>query len=139
MGLNYFLGTGKSSDLGLDIQYTKSFKKHTLQAGLELRSIDWGNHLGLIIGYQAPYTKKASFLLASHTSLHPGIALFHQAPLGTIGFSHLFLVKWQSKKRSFLQIDMGARYSICPGYKKYGPNSQLEFPLSIKWGLRFSR
>jgi len=135
IGLYDYLASGKSNDLGMDISYTHSLQKNALVAGLELRSIDWGNHAGLIIGYRADYYQRGPFRLGGLTAIHPGLALFHQKSLGSFGLSYQSYFKWQSKKRSFLQFDLGFRYNVCPGYKKYGAYQQYEFPLGLKWGI----
>ncbi len=135
VGFANYLTFAKSNDLGLDISYTKNLKKHAVVLGAEIRSIDWGNHLGLVLAFKADYFEKRSITIGGLTSLHPGLALFQQRSLGSFGVSYAPYIKWQSKKRSFLQVDLGFRYNISPGYEQYGTHQQIEFPLGLKWGI----
>jgi hypothetical protein len=135
IGLYDYLASGKSNDLGLDISYTYPLQKNALIAGVELRSIDWGNHAGLIIGYQAAYFHRGPFSLGGLAAIRPGLALFQQKSLGSFALSYHSYFRWQSKKRSFLQLDLGYRYNICPGYRDYGIYKQFELPLGLKWGI----
>ena len=107
--------------------------------GTELRSIDWGNHLGLNLTYSRIYFEKKAYRIFSSSSFHPGLALFHEHTFGGFGFSHTINFRWQSKKRSFVEFDLGARYNICPAYKNYGNNSQFELPLAIRWGMQLGK
>lgn len=135
IGLNYYAGTGLSADIGLDISYIKKLNKDAILIGGEIRSIDWGNHIGINIGYGREYFNKDVFKVGGVSTFHPGLALFHNSSLGSFGLSHLFYLRWQSKKRSYLELDMGARYNFNPAYQEYGNNKQLEFPINLKWGL----
>lgn len=135
VGLYNYLTFGKSNDLGLDMRYAKNLERNALVFGLELRSIDWGNHLGLLVGYKAGYYQNESFTVGGVTTIHPGLALFQQGSLGSFGFAYAPYLRWQSKKRSFLQLDLGFRYNVCPGYREYGNYQQIEFPVGVKWGI----
>jgi len=136
IGVRNYIGSG-SDDLGLEINYSKTLKKNELLLGMELRSIDWGNHLGINLGYRICYYKMKSFEIGSQTTLHPGIDLFKPSSLFSFGISHQAYLRWQSKKASFLQLDLGFRYNISPAYKAYGIHYQFEFPVGLSWGWKF--
>lgn len=135
VGFYNYLTFAKSNDLGLDISYAKNLKKHAVVLGAEIRSIDWGNHLGLVLAFKADYFEKGSITIGGLTSLHPGLALFQQRSMGSFGVAYTPYLKWKSNKRSFLQLDLGFRYNISPGYEQFGMYQQIEFPLGVKWGI----
>lgn len=139
LGFDQFAGSGKSNDLGIQFSYDQKISNKSIQIGVELRSIDWGNHLGIKLGLGFAYFSKNAFTVGGISSFHPGIALFHQKSLGSFGLSHIFYLQWQSKKRSFLAIDLGTRYNFCPAYRHYGISTQFEFPITLKWGLRLGK
>lgn len=139
LGLTDFLGTGRSNDLGMELSYSHPAGRHFIQAGVELRSIDWGNLLGLQFGYRTAYVNKRKWTFGSTSYFHPGISLFRRDQLMNYGISHMPFIRWQVKNRAFLQMETGIRYNICPGYKKYGHYTQLEFPLKLQWGWRLGK
>jgi hypothetical protein len=139
LGIHYFAGSGESADLGVDINFSKNINKNIFQLGTELRSIDWGNHWGLNLSYGRTYFTKKAFSLSGLTSVHPGLALFHENSFLSYGVSHSFNINWQSNKRSFLELNVGARYNICPAYEQYGNNTQFELPLSLRWGIQLGK
>ena len=132
------MASGQSSDLGLNISYAKYLKKNGIALGMEIRSIDWGNHWGLILAYDREYFRKDAIKMGGLSGFHPGLALFQQKQLGSYGISQAFYVQWQSKKKSLLRLDIGLRYNVSPAYKVYGNYQQFEFPISLNWGLNFA-
>ena len=139
IGLQYYTCSGRSADLGLDINYAKKLNKNIFQVGTEIRSIDWGNHWGLNLSYGRIYYSKQAFSLSGISSVHPGLALFHKHYFGSYGISHSFNFRWQSNKRSFFELNLGARYNVCPSYGEYGNNHQFELPLSFRWGIHLDK
>jgi len=125
---------------GFELNYQHDIWKGRVVAGIEYRMINWGNQVGLNMGYNLPFYKKNQWRLSATLSAQVGMALFSPKPLAAWGVELLPSVEWQSKKRFFLQLDFGFRMNHCPAYKDYGSiNMVFDMPIKIGIGFRLGK
>ncbi len=125
---------------GFELNYQHDIWKGRIVTGIEYRMINWGNQVGLNIGYNFPFYKKNQWRLSGTLSTQVGMALFSPRPLAVWGIELLPSVEWQSKKRFFLQLDVGFRMNHCPRYKDYGAiNMVWDIPIKIGVGFRLGK
>ena len=125
---------------GLELFYQHELWKGKVVGGLEYRTINWGNQVALNLGYNLAYWKKNSWRASVSLSVQGGMALFRQKPLGVLGIECLPELEWQSKKRFFMNLGIGIRYSNCPAYSKYSLiNSTLDIPIKFGMGFRLGK
>ncbi len=127
-----YLNTGKSMDQGFEISHRLQDKAWLI--GAEYRSIDWGSQIALSPKYQSDFWFTRRWRFMGTGAVHLGMALFYHSPKFSPGLSYVATWRWQSKRRFFVDLSLGARYNVCPGYKKYGRYQSLEFPLGISIG-----
>lgn len=131
-GGGYFYGGG-----GVELAFQNELPLGAYRVGVEYRIIDWGNQVGLNLGYVHPYWQEERWHLSGLANLQLGLAPFHQGSLFTwaIGYSGLF--RWQTKKRAFYEAGLGLRYSNSPAYEAFGPiNRLLEVPVRVGVGWK---
>ena len=137
-GSGYFYGGS-----GLNLAYQRnsgSNQKYKMLVGLEYRTIDWGNQIGLNIGFNHPYLitdSKKNLRLSGNVSTQFGTALFREKPLFVWSAEYIPEIEWASRKRFFASLGIGLRYTNCPKYKNYGSiNSVLEIPIKVSLGFK---
>lgn len=116
----YFYGGG-----GLSLNYGHHFEWGRVQAGMEYRIIDWGNQLGLNLGYAYPLWTKAEHSLSAGLMVQLGIVPFRQNSLFAWGAEPQVEYRWQTQKRAFWIAGVGVRYSHSPAYLDFGPINRL--------------
>ncbi len=120
----------------IELLYERPYKNAALRAGLEYRSIDWGNQVSINLGYVLTHISKDKWNLDGVISPGIGLALFRENPLFVYSISYMPEFIFAKNKRRNLTLGLGIRYTHSPAYKEYGNiNQVLDFPLKI--GVRF--
>lgn len=131
-GTEYYYGGG-----GAELTYEHPLIVGSLRAGLELRSVNWGNQATLNMGHKHFYSSSEKWSLGGIGSLGLGTALFYDNPLFVWSADYSGVFTYFRNKRTSLNIGFGVRYTHCPAYKDYGQINQLfEFPLQL--GISYS-
>jgi hypothetical protein len=131
-GAGYFYGGG-----GLELAFQKDLPRGAYRLGLEYRIIDWGNQVGLNLGYVHPYLQGERWQLSGLANLQLGLVPFYQKSLLSWAIGYHGLFRWQSKKRAFYEAGLGIRYSNSPGYVEFGPINRLfEVPVRVGVGWK---
>lgn len=130
--IEYFYGGGE-----IELLYAHPIKKGFLRTGIEFRTIDWGNHLSLNIGYKMSFVSKETWSLNGIGSGGIGLALFYEKPLFVWSAEYMTEFVWLKKKKINMDIGLGFRYTQNPAYIKYGQiNQVLEIPFKV--GFKFN-
>lgn len=134
-GTGYFYGGG-----GVELGYQLRLPTGMLQLGLEYRIIDWGNQLGLNLGYAYPLITGARGELRAGAMLQLGLVPFRQGSLFAWGGEPHLQYQYQTQRRAFFQATVGLRYSNSPGYQDIGPINRLwEVPIKLGVGWRLGK
>ena len=121
---------------GLELAYQHNVWKGRVLTGLEYRMINWGNQIGLNLGYNLPFWTKGAWRVSTSIQAQIGWALFYQKSLLVFGVECIPEIEWHSKKAFFATVALGIRYTNCPAYQNYGQITQT-VDLPIKIGLGF--
>ena len=131
-GTGYYYGGG-----GMELLFEQPLNTGTVRAGLEFRTVNWGNQAMLNVGHTLPYSRGGRWYIRSISSMGLGLALFRDNPLFVLSLEHMPEIIRPTDKRIDFAFGIGIRYTYSPAYQNYGDISQLfEFP--IKVGLRYN-
>lgn len=134
VGTNYFYNGG-----GFELSYQHDYWKGRISGGLEYRMINWGNQVGLNIGYNLPFWTKKQWRASVTAHAQIGWALFVQKTLAVWGFEAIPQIEWKSKKAFFVMIGVGLRFSHNPVYEQFGSiNATLDIPIKVGIGFRLN-
>ena len=104
--------------------------------GLEYSFTAWGSQILMNNGFGLEILTKNKFSVKATFSAMNGIALFKPKPLYTGAFDLRSEIYYALKQNLSLYLAFGFRYSVCPGYRDYGPiwsYSDVPFGLGILW------
>ncbi len=151
MSISLFQGQGFGTNIGsewfrngpgLQLRYSKGLNDVDFwSAGVEMRTVNWGNQVAFTSGYQRLYAAvKENWSFRIGGEMIHGVVLFRPRSLYALGLKTGHAVRYQSKKRSFFQLDTAIGYNITPGYLDFGNiNQAYELRLEISYGLLLGR
>ena len=99
-------------------------------AGINARTILWGNQAGISVGISKALGPHVEIV----ADIQNGLALFYKKPLYaySIGASCRY-IPFEGKK-TYLSLSLGFRFNHCPAYLHYGKiNRILEIPMGISF------
>lgn len=121
---------------GFELAYQHDVWKGRVVGGLEYRMINWGNQIGINLGYNMPFWTKGQWRASVSAQAQIGWALFHQKSLFVWGLECIPQIEWHSNKAFFASLGFGIRYTNCPAYENYGLlTSAIDLPIKIGLGF----
>ena len=121
---------------GFELAYQHDIWKGRVVGGLEYRMVNWGNEVGINLGYNMPFWAKGQWRASVSAQAQVGWALFYQKSLLIWGIECVPEMEWHSNKAFFATLGFGIRYSNCPAYENYGAiTSAIDLPIKIGLGF----
>lgn len=121
---------------GFELAYQHDVWKGRVVGGLEYRMINWGNQVGINLGYNMPFWTKGQWRASVSVQTQIAWALFYQKSLFVWGLECIPQIEWHSNKAFFASLGFGIRYTNCPAYENYALlTSAIDLPIKIGLGF----
>ncbi len=122
---------------GISIFYNRQkFKRLNLSLSGEYAMSTWGHQTFVGLGINRTWVEWERFGLNTYGHLLNGLAFYKPKPLYVFGVDTRIVANFYIRQKLKVFIGTGIRYTLCPGYSKYGLiETSLDIPLEI--GMKY--
>ena len=123
---------------GVSIFYNRQkFNKLNISLSGEYAISTWGHQAFFGLGINRTWVEWERFGLNTFGHLLNGLAFYKPNPLYVVGFDTRIVANLYLRQKLKVFIGTGIRYTLCPGYSKYGLiETSLDIPLEI--GIKYN-